>query len=226
MSIMLDNHIIDQPISGGFLHQSNNGLVFDQCNSSSSSSIGINSDDEDHDLDRDDEEEEVESKLKNSPFNSAIEALEQALPIRRGISNFYNGKSKSFTSLADTSTSSVKDLTKPENAYTRKRKSILAYSFLYDKGRTSTPKSPRLGVGISKKSNNASRTSLALAVAIKNCKGGGNDSRLPSPSPRSSSIPPPPWRSFSLADLQQCAVRASALNTNLMGKRTKHDEIS
>ncbi|XP_074289154.1 protein OXIDATIVE STRESS 3 LIKE 2-like [Silene latifolia] len=222
---MLDNnHMIEQPISRGFLHQSNNGgLVFDQCNScSSSSSIGINSDDDLHRDDDDDVDDEVESKLKISPFNSAIEALEQALSIRRGISNFYNGKSKSFTSLADTSTSSVKDLTKPENAYSRKRKRLLAYGLLYDKGRTSTLKSPRLG--ISKKSNNASRNTLAFAVAIKNCE--GDDSRIPSLSPHSSPIHPPPWRPFSLVDLQHCVVRASALNTNLMGKRTRNDEIS
>ncbi|RRT41042.1 hypothetical protein B296_00058099 [Ensete ventricosum] len=53
---------------------------------------------------------------------------------RRGISNFYTGKSKSFTSLVDaTSSSSCKDLAKSENAYTRKRKNLLAFSVLSDK---------------------------------------------------------------------------------------------
>lgn len=47
---------------------------------------------------------------------------------RRGISNFYNGKSKSFTSLADSTTSSsIQDIAKPENAYTRKRRNLGAF---------------------------------------------------------------------------------------------------
>lgn len=55
---------------------------------------------------------------------------------RRGISSFYNGKSKSFTSLADawpstsssnSSSNSIQDIAKPENAYTRKRKNLGAF---------------------------------------------------------------------------------------------------
>lgn len=209
--------------------------------SSSSSSIGKNSDDDEDE--KDDEEDEVESKLKNSPFDSAVDALEQALPIRRGISNFYNGKSKSFASLADAAcSSSIKEITKPENAYSRKRKNLMAYSLLYDKGRTSMHKSPGIGGGITKRPIHSSRSSLALAVAMNNCDNyidengsspetnSSDNSRTPSLSPPSSPLPPPPWRSFSLADLQHCAVSASSLNSNLssplMGKRTKHDEVS
>ena len=49
---------------------------------------------------------------------------------RRGISTFYNGKSKSFTSLADathSTTSSIQEIAKPENAYTRKRRNYGAF---------------------------------------------------------------------------------------------------
>ncbi|KAL4571158.1 hypothetical protein LXL04_017909 [Taraxacum kok-saghyz] len=99
----------------------------EECNSSSSSSIGNDSDD--------DREEDVESRYNdhhnnNGSFDNAIQALEEALPIRRGISSFYNGKSKSFTSLTDvwpSTSSSIQDIAKPENAYTRKRKNLGAF---------------------------------------------------------------------------------------------------
>lgn len=101
----------------------------EECNSSSSSSIGDDSDDE--------REEDVESRYtydhrnNNGSFDDAIQGLEEALPIRRGISSFYNGKSKSFTSLADvgpSTTSSIQEIAKPENAYTRKRRNLGAFN--------------------------------------------------------------------------------------------------
>ncbi|XP_021744151.1 uncharacterized protein LOC110710190 [Chenopodium quinoa] len=205
---------------------------------SSSSSIGMNSDDEEID-----EENEVESKLNNTSFDSAVDALEQALPIRRGISNFYNGKSKSFASLADAACTSIKEITKPENAYSRKRKNLLAYNLLCDNGRTSLFKvGSGIGGGIAKRPTNSSRSTLALAVAMKNCEShadedgpvtetnGRSEAKNTSPSSPLSPLPPAPWRSFSLADLQHCAVSASVVNSNLssplIGKRNKHDEVS
>ncbi|CAM8972021.1 unnamed protein product [Rhodiola kirilowii] len=72
--------------------------------SDSSSSVGSTDD------------EEVES----SPLDT-MDALEEVLPVRRGISKFYNGKSKSFTSLADAvSSASIKELAKPETLYSKK----------------------------------------------------------------------------------------------------------
>ncbi|KAL4333963.1 hypothetical protein GQ457_07G039210 [Hibiscus cannabinus] len=60
----------------------------------SSSWIGMNSDDDD------DGAGEVEVEVENS-FNGrsldTMDSLQQVLPMRRGISSFYNGKSKSFT---------------------------------------------------------------------------------------------------------------------------------
>ncbi|XP_024967159.1 uncharacterized protein LOC112507012 [Cynara cardunculus var. scolymus] len=100
----------------------------EECNSSSSSSIGEDSDEE--------REGDAESRYRydqhnnNGSFDDAIQALEEALPIRKGISTFYNGKSKSFTSLADvwpSTTSSIQDIAKPENAYTRKRRNLGAF---------------------------------------------------------------------------------------------------
>ncbi|KAK9683915.1 hypothetical protein RND81_10G174700 [Saponaria officinalis] len=250
MSIMFDNPRTDQIVSDGFLKikplisglndERKNGLVLNSCSSSSSSSIGLNSDDDNdlgnnnHDFD-DDGDDEVESKLKISPFDSAVDSLEQALPIRRGISNFYSGKSKSFASLADVACSSVKDITKTENAYSRKRKNLLAFS-LYDKSRTPLPKYP----GIAGKSTNACPTTSTRKVSTNDCES-DIDENVPEVevNARQNSRTPPlppvasPWRSFSLADLQNCAVSVGALNSKvsnlrpaLIGKRSKHDEVS
>lgn len=160
---------------------------------------------------------------------------------RRGISRFYNGKSKSFTSLGDASTSaSCKDLAKPDNAYNRKRRNLLAYSHVWDKNRNFPLRSN--GGGISKKLATTSRSTLALAVAMSSSDGSNSSSsddlnsslngisRSPSlllpplhPQARpyhnnvSSSSPPPQrnlsaWRSYSLADLQHCAAATTGTN--------------
>lgn len=98
--------------------------VKEEVESSSSSSIGENSESFGSAGSVLAGEEEVESDFK--PFDG-MDSLEEALPIRRGISNFYRGKSKSFTSLAEAvSCPSIKDISKQENAYTRKRRNLLA----------------------------------------------------------------------------------------------------
>ncbi|GAB4854543.1 hypothetical protein Ancab_023124 [Ancistrocladus abbreviatus] len=201
------------------------------CSSSSSSlssSIGKNSDlsvKSSSEGDDDGGENEVQSSLKGS-FNSTMDALEKALPIRRGISRFYNGKSKSFASLAEASGCvSIKDITKPENAYSRKRRNLLGYSLLWDNKKPSSPLKS-CGGGISKRPTNASRSTLALAVAMS-ASSSTTDGMKPDfsnsnwrslrPSPPSPPLSPlaprnsTPWRSFSLADLQQCS---SAANSN------------
>ncbi|KAF2304266.1 hypothetical protein GH714_029026 [Hevea brasiliensis] len=157
-----------------------------------------------------------------------MDSLEEALPIRRGISKFYNGKSKSFTSLAEvSSSSSIKDIAKPENAYSKRRKSLLALSHVWDKNRCFPHRSN--GGGISKRPISLSRSTLALAVAMSSSESISSTSedstsssksppQLPPLHPRSrtshnnlASLPSPqetfsPWRSFSVADLQQCAT--------------------
>jgi hypothetical protein len=144
---------------------------------------------------------------------------------RRGISNFYNGKSKSFTSLSDASSSpSIKDIAKPENAYTRKRRNLLAFSHVWEKTRSFPYRS-----GIAKRPISNSKSTLALAVAMSSSESISSASEdststsksppnLPPLHPRSrashnnlTSLPSPrqnfsPWRSFSLADLQQCTM--------------------
>lgn len=121
------------------------------------------------------------------------------LSFRRGISNFYAGKSKSFTSLSHAaSSSSLNDIVKPENAYTRKRKNLLAHNNFFSKNHNQNS-----GGGLYKRPTN-SRSSLALAATQERFP-------LPSQARRSgveSSSPPTPkqkfcgWRSFSLFDLQ------------------------
>ncbi|XP_025886962.1 protein OXIDATIVE STRESS 3 LIKE 1 isoform X2 [Solanum lycopersicum] len=108
--------------------------------SSSSSSIGRNSDDSPAGRSSSDGDgEEVQSSFKPGGLDN-LGTLEEVLPIKRSISKFYAGKSKSFTSLADAaSISSVKEIVKPEDAYTRKRKNLLAHNNFFGKNRSYLP---------------------------------------------------------------------------------------
>ena len=137
---------------------------------------------------------------------------------RRSISKFYIGKSKSFTSLADAkSTSSVKDIAKPENPYNKKRKNLLTRTNLLDKNRICPLKS--IGGGTSKRQANFNRSAYLLSETTNSSH---DESSSVSTSPPYSSLPPlhphgkrlplvgsssppqrqSPWRSFSLSDLQ------------------------
>lgn len=191
----------------------------------SSSSIGKNSDVSEGSMDKTDDSQEVQSPYIG-PLSS-MEALEQVLPMRKGISRFYNGKSKSFTSLREASTSSsMKELAKPENVYIKKRRNILACGLAWESNKNRG--------GISKRVTNSSRTTLALAAAmnsrLSNICGNSTSSNTISSAPFVSPLNPlfkeynhnycngsnspclsplahgnfSGWRSFSLADLQQC----------------------
>ncbi|KAL3532694.1 hypothetical protein ACH5RR_006215 [Cinchona calisaya] len=192
--------------------------------SSSTSSIGRNSDEESSEAGPgggDGDGEEVQSDNRGGALDS-LEALEEVLPIKRSISHFYCGKSKSFTSLSDAaSCTSLKDIVKPENAYTRKRKNLLAFNNFFDKNLNGIQRSN--SGGLSKRAT-SSRSSLALAASMGYTESTNNsdssNSNSPSPGiclpplpPQSrrtlyndSSSPPEqkfsPWRSFSLSDLQ------------------------
>uniref|UniRef100_A0A0E0QJW9 Uncharacterized protein n=1 Tax=Oryza rufipogon TaxID=4529 RepID=A0A0E0QJW9_ORYRU len=101
----------------------------------SSSSIGKDSDECSPPGKEEEEGEEVQSAFVGGGGGLAgLEALEEALPIRRSISKFYNGKSKSFACLKEavSSCGSAKDIAKAESAYSRKRKNLLAYSIMYE----------------------------------------------------------------------------------------------
>ncbi|KAK2645231.1 hypothetical protein Ddye_020426 [Dipteronia dyeriana] len=179
--------------------------------SSSSSSYGEDSDD-------------LQSLCKG-PLDD-LDSLEEVLPIKRGISKFYKGKSKSFTSLADASSaSSMEDLAKPENPYTRKRKNLLAHSNFLGKNRNHHFKSN--GSGILKKTVNSGRSNIPESNSSEdsNSIALSSSHHLPPLHPHSkkspgneSSSPPPrrnsPWRSFSLSDLQ-CVAAASPKTTGL-----------
>ncbi|AED92959.1 hypothetical protein AtNW77_Chr5g0105791 [Arabidopsis thaliana] len=164
--------------------------------SSASSSIGRNSDDGEkssEDGGDDAGENEVESPYKG-PLEM-MESLEQVLPVRKGISKYYSGKSKSFTNLtaeaasALTSSSSMKDLAKPENPYSRRRRNLLCHQ-IWENNKT-TPRG-----GISKKhvmSSSRSALTLAMAVAAGVMTGEGSSSggdSSPGSSPTTSGSPP------------------------------------
>lgn len=94
--------------------------------SSETSSIGVQSSDSSSEKDGEGkEEEEVQSKVKDGALSS-LNSLEESLPIKRGLSNFYSGKSKSFASLADVATAAAKDLVKPENPFNKRRRLVMA----------------------------------------------------------------------------------------------------
>ncbi|KAJ8500850.1 hypothetical protein OPV22_011402 [Ensete ventricosum] len=90
--------------------------------SSESSSIGAASSSSEKD---DKEEEEVESKRKDGAFGS-FDPLEDSLPIKRGLSNFFSGKSKSFASLSEAAITSAGELVKPENPFNKRRRLVMA----------------------------------------------------------------------------------------------------
>lgn len=91
--------------------------------SSETSSIGVQS--TDSSSEKDEEEDEVQSKTKNGAFGS-LDSLEESLPIKRGLSNFFSGKSKSFASLADVAAATARSLVKPENPFNKRRRLLMA----------------------------------------------------------------------------------------------------
>ncbi|KAK6914809.1 hypothetical protein RJ641_019926 [Dillenia turbinata] len=75
-----------------------------------------------------------------------ISGLMDQLPIKRGLSKFFQGKSQSFTSLSKVS--SIEDLAKKENPYNRRVKACKSYGCGLNIHRIHTPKAT-----ISKKSS-------------------------------------------------------------------------
>ncbi|GAB2291612.1 hypothetical protein Dimus_025867 [Dionaea muscipula] len=195
--------------------------------SSSSSSIGRDSDSSDKSSDGGDAgDDQVQSSFKG-PLDT-MDALEDVLPVKRGISKFYNGKSKSFTSLAEASSvSSIEELAKPENAYTRKRKNLLVSSRAWEKNPCFSSRPD--GGGSPKRQANDSRSTVIFSMTLSSMEGcnssGSPNSTASSPSrcrpplhPQTksclnngslSSSPEQkfsPWRSFSLSDLHCVAA--------------------
>lgn len=104
--------------------------------SSKSSSIGVPGD-----SDEEEEEDGVVSSAEDAKGGSgkgggfgsfgSLASLEDSLPIKRGLSNHFAGKSKSFSNLAEANlteaVSSAKDLEKPEHPFNKRRR-ILRWS--------------------------------------------------------------------------------------------------
>ncbi|MCL7027891.1 hypothetical protein MKW94_015426 [Papaver nudicaule] len=86
--------------------------------SSDNSSIGEGLDDSD------DDENEVGSNNLNGALSS-MDSLEDSLPIKRGLSNYFTGKSKSFGNLSEVTT--LKSLAKTENPFNKRRRTLIAY---------------------------------------------------------------------------------------------------
>ncbi|PRQ46991.1 hypothetical protein RchiOBHm_Chr2g0094921 [Rosa chinensis] len=188
--------------------------------SSRSSSVGNNSDESNGSSEG--EEGEVQSSFKG-PLDT-MDQLEEVLPVKRGISKFYNGKSKSFTSLADASSvSTVQELAKPVNPYNKKRKNLLANTYFRDLknsgGGIRRSASSSRGIyldGETLSGSNSGDDSKSISPSPFSCRpplhphrkrspgNGSSDSSPPSPPQRNA-----PWRSFSLSDLQ-CAAAPTA----------------
>ncbi|KAI3932720.1 hypothetical protein MKW98_012691 [Papaver atlanticum] len=72
----------------------------------------------------DDDENEAGSKNLNGALSS-MDSLEDSLPIKRGLSNYFTGKSKSFGNLSEVTT--VNSLVKTENPFNKRRRTLIAY---------------------------------------------------------------------------------------------------
>ncbi|XP_010548542.1 PREDICTED: uncharacterized protein LOC104819932 [Tarenaya hassleriana] len=70
------------------------------------------------------ENEEEDDAVSSQGGLGSFTALEDSLPIKRGLSNHYMGKSKSFGNLMEAS--NAKDLEKVENPFNKKRRLLIA----------------------------------------------------------------------------------------------------
>ncbi|CAN8265075.1 unnamed protein product [Cochlearia groenlandica] len=86
--------------------------------SESSSSIGSPGESEEEE----DENDDVSSKELGLKGLASMSSLEDSLPSKRGLSNHYKGKSKSFGNLGEIGSSSVKEVAKQENPLNKRRR--------------------------------------------------------------------------------------------------------
>ncbi|KAI0495095.1 hypothetical protein KFK09_025242 [Dendrobium nobile] len=173
--------------------------------SSTSTSSSIGKDSDEVGSQEDEEEGEVQSAHKGPLLGT--ESLEESLPVRRSISNFYTGKSKSFTSLSDVAAScdSAKDLAKEENSCTRKRRNLLALKIMLERPQNTLKSS---GGGITKKLTAPTRSTLAIAAAMsgspRHSNGGENVNDL-----QQNALPPLPRLGKSVATIASEVVLSS-----------------
>ncbi|CAE6006605.1 unnamed protein product [Arabidopsis arenosa] len=100
------------------LRMSNNNSKSPEESSDSSSSIGESSENEE-------EEEDDAVSCQRGTLDMFGSSLEDSLPIKRGLSNHYVGKSKSFGNLMEAA-STAKDLEKVENPFNKRRRLVIA----------------------------------------------------------------------------------------------------
>ncbi|KAL6207696.1 hypothetical protein ACLB2K_018650 [Fragaria x ananassa] len=110
----------------------------DSLSSSSSSSIGAPDDSDEENESKEGSGDVTDSEEVQSKFNGraaggltslgSMDSLEDSLPIKRGLSNYFSGKSKSFASLSDvvTTASTVKELEKRDNPFNKRRRVLIA----------------------------------------------------------------------------------------------------
>ncbi|KAF8015236.1 hypothetical protein BT93_H0897 [Corymbia citriodora subsp. variegata] len=105
----------------------------DDSSSAKSSSIGAPDDSDDDDEEEDGVASSEDAAKGKGGFGSfgSLASLEDSLPIKRGLSNHFSGKSKSFNNLSEANLTEVvgsaKDLEKPEHPFNKKRR-ILRWS--------------------------------------------------------------------------------------------------
>ncbi|EOA27753.1 hypothetical protein CARUB_v10023908mg [Capsella rubella] len=99
----------------------NNNSKSPEESSDSSSSIGESSENEEEE-----EEDDAVSFRGGGTLDSFSSSLEESLPIKRGLSNHYVGKSKSFGNLMEAASNKAKDLEKVENPFNKRRRLLIA----------------------------------------------------------------------------------------------------
>ncbi|XP_024384302.1 uncharacterized protein [Physcomitrium patens] len=153
-------------LTGGYAHcpPSNDDLPANS--SESSSSICQASEDSSACTSEDAGSEEAQSAYRG-PLNSSLAALDESLPIKRpGLSKFFGGKSRSFSSLAEVS--SVADLAKPNNPYAYIKRRKMGLNCPLDRHRSYPPPTRSSGASIAKKlPSSSSKSSLAVAVLLE-----------------------------------------------------------
>ncbi|KAJ1703026.1 hypothetical protein LUZ63_002805 [Rhynchospora breviuscula] len=82
------------------------------------------------------------------------------LPIKRGLSKFFQGKSQSFTSLINAR--NLEDLVKPERPYNKRMKYCKSYAGGLDRQKSLSPKHPTKGAIMKKASSKGSFGSFGL----------------------------------------------------------------
>ncbi|KAF5741645.1 hypothetical protein HS088_TW10G00649 [Tripterygium wilfordii] len=112
----------------------------------------------------DDEASSSSSSSSNGPLYQLSELMTH-LPIKRGLSNYFQGKSQSFSSL--TCVRSLEDLAKKENPYTKRMKTCKSHENGFDthKSCTHLPK-PTISKKVSRSLQGRSRGSSFSVLKI------------------------------------------------------------